>query len=186
MRSLITEPRHCECGDHAWAALTRGFVTLVSVDDSDLLRVKWHAHKTSNAYYAFRTIHIVGSWQPGSSGKRIAEYLHRTIHPGGLVDHKNHNTLDNRRGNLREATPAQSIANTRKSSRTLTSKYKGVCWDEGRQKWLVQLGSKYVGRFRSEQEAALAYDAAAFSVYGEYAKTNHADIVAGSGNALQK
>ena len=31
---------HCQCGDHAWAALTRGFITLVSPQDAWLLELR--------------------------------------------------------------------------------------------------------------------------------------------------
>lgn len=34
----------CECGDHAWARLTRGYVTMVQPEDAWLLQqTSWHA-----------------------------------------------------------------------------------------------------------------------------------------------
>lgn len=43
---------------------------------------------------------------------------------------------------------------------TKTSKYKGVNWDKGRNKWLVRFKSKNIGRFLDEYEAHLAYQEA--------------------------
>lgn len=33
----------CECGDHAWAPISKGYVVLVSPEDAHLLEKKWHA-----------------------------------------------------------------------------------------------------------------------------------------------
>ena len=171
----VVEPLWCACGDHAWAVLTRGFVTLVSPQDADLLRVKWHAHKSGDKFYAFRTIHLVGSGR--ATAKRYADYLHRRIRivrPGVLIDHRSGDTLDNRRGNLRTATRAQNAVNSRKNSGGLSSTYKGVTWSREWGKWCAQIGktSRFLGYFAVEEAAARAYDAAAVRLYGVYARLN--------------
>lgn len=67
------------------------------------------------------------------------------------------------------------MRNTRKRRNAKTSPYKGVSWCSNVGKWRVQIarpGSIHVGLFDSEREAALAYDAEARKVFGEFAYTN--------------
>jgi len=88
------------------------------------------------------------------------------------VDHKNRNTLDNRRANLRLATHADNRHNL--CSRRGGSQFKGVCYFKPAKKWRAQIASKHLGYFRSEETAALAYDKAAREQFGEFARTNFA------------
>ena len=104
-------------------------------------------------------------------------YLHRRVMnaPAGmLVDHINGNGLDNRRGNLRLATPSQNVCNRVTTS---ASGYRGVEAIPDRSKpWRACLykGKKRteVGTFDTAEEAARAYDAAAAARYGAFAKLN--------------
>ena len=103
--------------------------------------------------------------------------MHRVImgaEPGEEVDHVDRDGLDNRRQNLRLSTRSQNNGNQAKTRGT--SRFKGVYWDKGRQKWHAQicLGSnrRAIGRFDSEEEAARAYDAAAVEQWGEFARVN--------------
>lgn len=56
------------------------------------------------------------------------------------------------------------------------SKYRGVCWDKGLQKWRVRImvGGKRIslGVYDDELEAAKVYDAQALKSLGSCAKTN--------------
>lgn len=95
-----------------------------------------------------------------------------------VVDHKNHNGLDNRRDNLRVATVGQNMANLRKKRGT-SSRFKGVsavprAHDIG---WCARIKinnrSKHLGYYDTEEEAAAAYDIAAVACHGEeFAMTN--------------
>ncbi len=105
--------------------------------------------------------------------------LHRLIlspPPGLLVDHKNSNSLDNRRENLRPATRSQNACNRRSSKSKKSSRFIGPSLDKRRGKWAVKLinnGNRiWIGYFEDEIEAAHTYDAAAKKYHGEFARLN--------------
>lgn len=111
-------------------------------------------------------------------GKTIE--LHRILikPPFGFeVDHKNRNTFDNRRDNLRIATHKQNLSN-RSKSKEKTSNFKGVSWHTSHNKWrsTITTGNpskqKFLGHFHSPYLAAKAYDAAARKLFGEFACVN--------------
>jgi hypothetical protein len=90
-------------------------------------------------------------------------------------DHVRHNTADNRRSELRIANSQQNKMN-RRGNVVSTSMYKGVCFDASRGKYKAAIkdGNKpaMIGRFDSEVDAALAYNAAAANAFGEFAYLN--------------
>jgi HNH endonuclease/AP2 domain len=88
--------------------------------------------------------------------------LHRLVmgaKPGELVDHINRMRLDNRRSNLRIATPSQNAMN-----RSPRGKYKGVSYRKDKKKYHVQAKDPetnktcHLGFFNNDIEAARAYD----------------------------
>lgn len=78
--------------------------------------------------------------------------------------------------NCRWATRAQQMQNTRKRRNATTSKFKGVSKHSQQNKWVAQLHADgkatFVGSYKTQVEAALAYDDAASKQYGQYAKLN--------------
>jgi hypothetical protein len=94
---------------------------------------------------------------------------------GKQIDHINGDKLDNRKANLRVCTNGQNHMNIKKYAGK-TSKYKGVWWNKERGKWQTDIKldkkKRYVGRFEDENEAGLAYNAAAIALFGEFALLN--------------
>lgn len=105
-------------------------------------------------------------------------YIHNFLLNHKGIDHINNNPLDNRRCNLRKATPSQNIANSNKRA-GCTSRYKGVRYDgSGKRikRWMAQYEYKNkshtIGRYNTELEAKEAYNYVAKKVWGEFAKIN--------------
>jgi hypothetical protein len=137
------------------------------VDDADydpLRRFEWWLSKNG---YAVGFVPV--------DGKFRLTYMHRLILNAGtgqLVDHINRNPLDNQRANLRLATSRQNGQNKR-TSRLSHTHLKGVGWHKRRCRYHARIqfqGIRYhLGFFDDAREAALAYDAAARMLFGEFA-----------------
>lgn len=151
--------------------LTQGRVAVIDVEDADLIApYKWHAVRHRRTFYAVRAVKL-------DSGDRKQRYMHSVITEFATTDHINGDGLDNRRDNLRSASQSQNLGNRRKTTPG-SSQFKGVSWSRPRSKWQVQiqqdgrrprLGRHY---FDDEVVAALAYDAAARRLFGEFAALN--------------
>lgn len=105
-------------------------------------------------------------------------YMHREImNPpkGMMVDHGNHNKLDNTRENLRVCTRQQNTHNNRKHVDSC-SQFKGVGYNREKEKWFAKAyfeGKRiWLGYFDEEADAARAYDRTAVEYFGEFAHLN--------------
>jgi HNH endonuclease/AP2 domain len=113
------------------------------------------------------------------SGKQFRVRLHRAIMQpiaGMFVDHVDGDVLNNRRENLRVCTRAQNRRNRRKISTPAVSRFIGIAWDQEKRRWQARISKagvrRRLGRFASEEAAALAYDDAARELFGEFARLN--------------
>lgn len=127
----------------------------------------WREHHPSKNYRRIETD------LPGH--KKI--FLHQLITGYNLCDHKNHNTFDNRKENLREATHQENTRNKSKS-KSNKSGFIGVSWDKSREKWTVRIntGEKYayLGRFDSKEDAIKARLQGELEYFGlEFAPQRH-------------
>jgi hypothetical protein len=157
--------------------LTRDQVAIV--DDEDyawLSQWKWQAtwNPHTRSFYA-TTDRMYGM-------KRFKCSMHREIL--GLTDmhvkcdHRNHDTLDNRRRNLRVASNSQNLMNSRMRTSN-TSGYKGVSWFARDHKWRAKIMIGYkqrsLGHFDKIEDAAAAYHAASLKYHGEFACRKEAE-----------
>lgn len=113
-----------------------------------------------------------GYWYVGINGRRylasrIAWLYMKGRWPKSLIDHKNNNSLDNKFKNLRPASNAQNLCNSRPRSAL-----KGT--SAHRNSWVAQIstGGKriYLGCFKTQIEAHTAYAAAAKKIHGKFAR----------------
>ncbi len=158
--------------------LTKGYVAVVDDDDYFLLSLhKWYClidrQGNPRAMRSFRT----------DLGLSTMVYMSREIL--GLkvgdktkADHKNHNTLDNQRSNLRACTNRENSCNSLPRV-GCSSQYKGVCYDNRKkkrnQRWVVDIKHKnqrHRKRFKLEIDAARHYNKMATQFFGEYACLN--------------
>lgn len=150
--------------------LTQGKFAIVDDEDFEWLnKQKWCAgiNRKGGDYYAL------------TSENRKMVGMHRKImgvtDPKLVVDHKDHNTLNNQRSNLRVATYSQNKAN-RRSWPNSSSQFLGVSWYKREQKWVAKIQingkGKSLGRYDNEIDAALAYNRGALEAYGEFANLN--------------
>ena len=146
--------------------LSQGKVALV--DDEDYNKVighkyKWVTQPHRNTYYAI-------------SFKSTR--MHRLIMDAKVneqIDHIDGNGLNNCRSNLRIVNGSQQMMN-RGKFKAKSSKYKGVYYFRVGNNWQAHVRKDrhkiHLGYFKTEEEAALAYDIAAQELFGDYAKLN--------------
>lgn len=165
--------------------LTKNQIAIVDEADADLATNNWQAKASKKPLFPFcakRTLRL-------ANAEWATEWLHRTIlsrvlgRPlleGEYVDHENGDGLDNRRSNLRLATPSQNACN-RINRRDNASGFKGVALDGSKWRARIQVSgkTKSIGLFASIIDAAIAYDRAAFQVHGEFANTNYPRFACG-------
>jgi hypothetical protein len=140
--------------------LTTGQTVAVDLEDKPkVIGVAWRMDKSG---------HIIGT----ISGKTVM--LHRlvtgTFDPTILIDHKHHDTCDNRKSQLRDASVTTNRRNTRKSKGN--SQYLGVYYDAKRDRYAASIQYNDPGTPEGEWEAAQAYNARAKEDYGEFAVLN--------------
>lgn len=166
----------------------------VQVDDwryDELNAFTWYIHKTKgrNIYYAARKILIrKGVWRIILMHRQVLGLKYKE---GKIVDHKDRDGLNCQEYNLRIATFSQNQANT-VSVKNSSSKFMGVFWGVSKREykskktgeiktyssasWRVALSHNsktiYLGSFKTEKEAALAYNEGAKKYHGEFARPN--------------
>ena len=93
--------------------------------------------------------------------------------PDKYIDHIDGNGLNNRWGNLREATPSQNMMNQRVRSDN-ASGVKGVSFDKCRNKWYAYINAggkrKMLGRHDTFEEAVAARQRAEAISHGDFAR----------------
>jgi ribosomal protein S28E/S33 len=157
-------------------ALTKAKVAIV--DDEDYDRIinsgfSWVANGCAGYISAVGLRKVNGK----NTSAIMARFILGVTDKGIEVDHINGDTLNNRRENLRLATPRQNRFNRRKQVIS-SNPYKGISFDKKKKKWAAKIKRDgklhWLGRFRTPEEAARAYDKAAVELFGEFARLNFA------------
>lgn len=152
-----------------------GEMIIVDDDNADLLSQNgWRIRSSGRSSRTSKTRYVVRT-----DGKNLIG-IHRIIlsaKPGEIVDHINGNPFDNRRENLRIASNAENVRNSRKRrSLSTTSIYKGVGYERKKGKWratiTVDCRTIHLGYFEKESEAAIAYDVASVKYHGDFGRRN--------------
>lgn len=161
--------------------LNKGLYAIVWESDYEwLMQWKWYAvwSNRSLRYYAYRNVR-----KDDLEGTSKTVNMHRQIMGMMLasdlrrVDHRNReDTLDNRRSNLRTATPMQNMWNKKRYSNN-RSGFKGVGWHKhttGPKKWVARIRVdgilKSLGYYQTPEEAFEAYKVSAVRHFGEFAR----------------
>lgn len=134
---------------------------IIDADDIVVVQKEWW-HKTVFGYIC--------------NGPMIP--LHRIImgaKSNEEVDHISGDKTDNRKCNLRLCVHIENSWNKNAQSNN-TSGYKGVRWDNRKNKWMSRITANktdiFLGYFDDKLEAAKAYNEAALKYHGEFAKLN--------------
>lgn len=143
-----------------------GKIALVDESDYDLVKnYRWYLTHCGGGGIDYATTPFkisVGKWSKIN--------MHRLIlnaPKGILVDHINHNGLDNRRNNIRLCNASENGRNRRVSKHN-SSGFKGVSRKrDGRYEAAIRLGT-----FENPEDAAKEYDRVATIIFKEFANLN--------------
>jgi hypothetical protein len=154
---------------------TLGFEALVDDEDFERLSAfKWYAHNSANRR-GDSTGKRPARRTSKQEGRKVLFLVHHILRapPGMVVDHINGDPWDNRRANLRVCTNTENLRN-RAKHRGCKNPYKGVHPMGRRWTALICLDGAIhrLGSYAIPEEAALAYDAAALALFGDFARLN--------------
>jgi hypothetical protein len=137
------------------------------------LDVSWNLwwNKDTETYYcrATKYIRVING-----KSKNKSIYLHKAIldFPKVLIDHKNHDTLDNRDENLREATKKLNATHREGENKNNKSGYRNVSWIHNWYRIQLQIDGKnymFPEKFKDVEEAAKFAEEMRQKYYGEFA-----------------
>lgn len=134
------------------------------IDDEDFPLISAHTWWLTKGGYAYT--------QVGGRKNNTTILMHRLIlscKSGQEVNHKDFNPLNNQRSNLQLCTRSQNNMYKRPVAR-----FKGARWTKNAWQSEIKKDRRYyyLGRFKTELEAALAYNEAAKRLFGEFAYLN--------------
>lgn len=149
--------------------LTQGHVAVVDAEDfEELNKYNWQARvQTYTGLFRAKR----------SENKKEIDMAREIMNcpPGLEVDHINGDLLDNRRCNLRICTHGENMRN-RRLQRNNTSGYRGVHYfkRDGRYVAYIYLNGQkiHIGSYKTGIDAAMAYNAHARDLHGEFARLN--------------
>ena len=150
------------------------------MEKDDYLEVQLSCGSVYKIDKEFRVLFETVKWYKGHYGyltfnNPMPKRFHRVIMDcpkGMVVDHINRDVTDNRKCNLRVTTQKSNSRN----KESQTGKYKGVSWSNHAKKWrsVINVEGKpiHLGYYKTELEAAIAYNDAVEIYFDEYAYRN--------------
>lgn len=154
------------------------YETIIDTEDLDRLikfNSTWHTFYSITA----KTNYVAATKRIEESNRYNTVYLHRLLidaPPNSYVDHINHNTLDNRKKNLRITTNDKNTRHRKSKNSNNKSGYRNVCWSEYDNKWIVQLQlngkNTVLGYFKDVDEAGKFAEEMRKKYYKNYAGEN--------------
>lgn len=156
-------------------------VSIIDTEELEKLikiELSWHPQwfDFTQSYYASATEYYINN---DGERKQTTRKLHNIImNTNEKIDHKNHDTLDNRKENLRIISVANNGMNRKSKNKNNKSGYRNVFWSTGDNAWLVALQvegkQRYFGRFKLEDVhlAGICAEEARQRIYKEFAGLN--------------
>ena len=142
-------------------------ITVFNIENlNEFIKYPWHIHYN----YVYTTI--------GNDRVSMASMVIGKTSNGLVIDHiKNFGnipkSLNNTKENLRITTQQKNLMNRNKQRRKCSSKYVGVSYKASRNKWEATIGingkNKFLGQYKTEEEAYQARLEAEKKYFGEYA-----------------
>ena len=166
--------------------LTRRYGTILwtKIDLEDLDRVinfpyTWSAKYDPDLeqYYVEATVHRKLIEEGYSKAMKLHKFV-MNVNDDRVVDHINHDTLDNTKANLRVISHSNNSTNRKSRNSNNKSGYRNVCWDKRCNKWIVQLTinkkTKCLGKFEYDEldKAGQFAEEMRQKYYGEFAGKN--------------
>ena len=166
--------------------LTRrdGTILWTKIDLEDLDRVinfpyTWSAKYDPDLeqYYVEATVHRKLIEEGYSKAMKLHKFV-MNVNDDRVVDHINHDTLDNTKANLRVISHSNNSTNRKSRNSNNKSGYRNVCWSKNENKWIVQLQinkkNKILGRFEYDDldKAGQFAEEMRQKYYGEFAGKN--------------
>lgn len=153
-------------------------IDLEEFDRVDKANLSWHLewNKYTESYYCAATKYL-GT----ENGKELSQIirLHKFILQTGYgvrIDHKNNNTLDNRKDNLRISNHTTNGTNRKSKNKNNTSGYRNVMFIKNKDQWCVKLQvdgkPTILGWFDDVDEAGEFAEEMRKKYYKEYAGKN--------------
>jgi hypothetical protein len=154
-------------GDITYIILEKrnGEILTAKIDTKDLdklkdFKYKWFAGyaKNTGTYYAQATVYLgIIDGKPKYTTISMQKYL-MDSKDGEEIDHINHDTLDNRRSNLKVITTQKNSLNRKGANKNSKTGIRNVIWSERDKKYIVQLQingkNTVIGMFDNIEDAA--------------------------------
>lgn len=145
------------CKLHGW--------TEIDISDLDKVKdTKWTLSKTG---------YVVGKPSGSKNVIKMHRYILSGIDSGKIIDHIDRNPLNNRRENLRICTQLDNAKNLSVGKNNRYG-FKGIRPVNNKWAARIMVNRKEInlGRFKTKEEAALAYNKGALKYHGDFASLN--------------